>query len=217
MKRIKFPLVMRNGAEARDIEGLRENFDIGLAAEYFSNGKLERWLENNYYDDILEKVRELDSGEQDFGRKLTEALGVRWEDAGEVDLQAVMKRTGLKEQLKPYVSEEQLEEMEHIADSQEEFERLAKEGCSRVHLFGEGFCIPEWMENMECIGVGRPVVSLEVKSREEFKKKNIKLREVAFADDEMKKAAMGDSITDVYNGLLDVLELYLKNAQKALQ
>lgn len=217
MKRIKFPLVMRNGAEARDIGELRENFDIGLAAEYFSNGKLERWLENNYYDDILEKVRELNSGDQDFGRKLTETLGVQWEDVGEVDLQAVMKRTGLKEQLKPYVSEEQLEEMEHIADSQVEFERLAKEGCGRVYLFGEEFCIPEWMENIECIGVGRPVVTLETKSREEFKKKNIKLREVAFADDEMKKAAMGDSITDVYNGLLDVLELYLKNAQKALQ
>ncbi len=217
MKRIKFPLVMKNGAEARDIEGLRKNFDIGLAAEYFSNGKLERWLENNYYDDILEAVRELDSSGQDFGRELAEALGVRWEDAGEVDLQAVMKRTGLKEQLKPYVSEEQLEEMEHIADTQAEFERLAKGGCGRVYLFGEGFRIPEWMENIECIGINRPVVSLETKSREEFKKKNIKLREVAFADDEMKKAAMGDSITDVYHGLLDVLELYLKNAQKALQ
>lgn len=217
MKRIKFPLVMKNGAEARNIEELRDNFDIGLAAEYFSNGKLERWLENNYYDDILEAVRELDSSEQDFGRKLTEALGLQWEDTGEVDLQALMKRTGLKEQLKPYVSEEQIERMEYIADTQSELERLAKGGCGRVYLFGEGFCIPEWMENVECIGINRPIISLEIKDREEFKKKNIKLWDVDFADDEMKKAALGDSITDIYHGLLDVLELYLKNAQKALR
>ncbi len=216
MKRIKFPLVMKNGAEARDIEELRENFDIGLAAEYFSNGKLERWLENNYYDDILQAVRGLDSSGQDFGRRLAEALGARQEDAGEVDVQAVMRRAGLKEKLKPYVSEEQLEGMDHIADSQEELERLAKEGCGRVYLFGEGFSITEWMENMECIGVNRPTVSLEIRSREEFKKKNIKLRDVDFADEETKKAALGDSVTDVYNDLLDVLELYLKNAQKAL-
>ena len=64
MKRIKFPLVMKNGVEARDIEGLRENFDIVTAAQYFSNGKLERWLENNYYDDILEAVKELDSNQE---------------------------------------------------------------------------------------------------------------------------------------------------------
>lgn len=217
MKRIKFPLVMRNGAEVRDIEELRENFDIGLAVEYFSNGKLERWLENNYYDDILQAVSELDSSGQDFGRKLAEALGARQEDAGEVDVQAVMRHTELKERLKPYVSEEQLEGMEHIADSQEELERIAKEGCGRVYLFGEGFFIPEWMENMECIGINRPTVTLATRSREEFKKKNIKLREVDFADEETKKAALGDSVTDVYNGLLDVMELYLKNAQKALQ
>ena len=31
MKKIKFPLVMGNGTEARDIGQLRENFDIGSA------------------------------------------------------------------------------------------------------------------------------------------------------------------------------------------
>ena len=49
-KRIKFPLIMKNGAEVRDIDGLRERFDMESVAEYFFNGKLEKWLENNYYD-----------------------------------------------------------------------------------------------------------------------------------------------------------------------
>lgn len=216
MKRIKFPLVMGNGAEARDIEGLRENFDMERAAEYFSNGKLERWLENNYYDDILEAVRELDSSQDDFGKKLTEALGVKWEDTGTVDLQAVMKRTELRERLKPYVSEEQLKEMEYIADSQEELERLAKMGCGRVYLFGEEFQIPGWMERIECIGINRPVVSVETQSREEYKGKGIKLKEVDFATKEMETIARGNSSVDIFYELLDVMELYLENVQKAL-
>lgn len=215
MKRIKFPLVMGNGAEVRNIEELRENFDIGMAAEYFSSGKLERWLENNYYDDILDAVKNLDSSEQDFGKKLAEMLGAKWDDGETIDLQAVVKRTELIEQIKPYVSEEQLGEMEHIADSQEALEQLAKMGCGRVYLFGEEFCIPEWMENIECIGINHPMVSLETVDYEKFREKKVKLREITYSSDEMKKAVLGNSINDVYFGLLDVLELYLKKVQKA--
>lgn len=214
MKRIKFPLVMKNEVEARDIEGLRENFDIVLAVQYFSNGKLERWLENNYYDDILENVKKLDSNDEGFGQKLAEALGASWENSREIDLQAVVKQAGLKEKLKPYVSEEQLEEMEYIADTQQELERFARMGCGKVYLFGEEFCIPEWMKNMECIGINHPKIHLEIKDREGFKEKNVSLQEVTFANEEMEKIALGNSRVDVYEGLLDVLELYLKNVQK---
>ncbi len=214
MKRIKFPLVMKNGVEVRDIEGLRENFDIVAVVQYFFNGKLERWLENNYHEDILEAVKELDSNQEGFGQKLAEALGANWENSGEFDLQAVVRQTGLKEQLKPYVSEEELEEMEYIADTQQELERFARMGCSRVYLFGEQFCIPEWMKNMECIGINHPKICLDVKDRGEFKEKNVRLQEVTFVNEEMKKIALGDSKLDVYYGLLDVLELYLKNVQK---
>ena len=52
MKKIKFPLIMKNGAEVRDIEQLREDFDMESILQYYSNGKLRRWLEHNNYDDI---------------------------------------------------------------------------------------------------------------------------------------------------------------------
>lgn len=214
MKRIKFPLVMKNGEEARDIEALRTNFDIESAAEYYSSGKLERWLENNYYDDILEKVRELTGDEADFGELLAKALGAEWNGTEKVNLQSIMKRTELEEQLKPYVSEEQLEGMEHIADTQEELERLVRSGCSPVYLFGKTFSILEWMGNTELIGINRPVVALEVDSRGEFQKKKIRLRDVEFATEEMKKAAQGSPETAVYYSMLDAFKLYLEKVQK---
>lgn len=217
MKRIKFPLVMKNGKEVRDIEALRENFDIESTAEYYSNGKLERWLENNYYDDILEKVWKLTGNETDFGERLADALGAEWNTSEKINLQSIMKQTELREQLKPYVSEERLEGMEHIADTQEELERLARSGCSSVYLFGKTFSIMEWMNNIEFIGINHPVVNLEMQGREEFQKKKIKFRDVEFATEEMKKAALGSSETAVYYGMLDVFQLYLSRIQKAMK
>ena len=217
MKKIKFPLVMKNGEEVRDIEALRENFDIESAAEYYSNGKLERWLENNYYDDILETVRELTGEEDDFGELLAEALGAEWNGMEKINLQSIMKRTELREQIKPYVSEEKLEKMEHIADTQEELERIVQSGGSRVYLFGKTFSILEWMCNIELIGINNPMVDLELCSREEFQKKKIKLRNVEFATEEMKKAAMGSAETAVYYNMLDAFKLYLSKVQKAME
>lgn len=216
MKKIKFPLVMKDGTEVRDIEAFREHFDIESAVEYYSNGKLERWLKNYYYDDILENVQKLAGNEPDFGELLAEALGVEWKSAEKMNLQNIMKRTELKEQLKPYVSEEQLEGMEHIADTQEELEQLVRSGCSSVYLFGKTFSVLEWMENVELIGIGQPVVNLEIKSREEFQKKKIKLRDVGFATEEMKKVALVNSETAVYYSLLDTLKLYLESVQKII-
>lgn len=213
-KRIKFPLVMKNGAEVRDMDALRENFDMESIAEYFTNGKLAKWLNNNYEDDILREIQGLDGGEADFGERLAKALGVDWTNEADMDLQNLMKITELKEQLKPYISEEKLEKMEYIADSQEELERLVKKGCSPVYLFGKGFQIEEWMENVECIGVNSPVIDVKIKSREEFQKKKIKLRDVELADKAMKKIVSGNEETELYYGLLDVLEQYLTMVQE---
>ncbi len=216
MKRIKFPLIMKNGAEVREIEELRENFDIESITEYYTNGKLERWLENNYYDDILDKLKEMDEGGKDFGRHLAEALGVEWKNEEKVNLENVMKKTALKERLKPYVSEEKLERMEYIADTQEGLEQLARAGYTPIYLFGEEFKILGWMECIEYIGINCPVVSLELESPEEFKRMGIKLREVSFADDDMKKLTLNASSEGVYYQLLDVMESYLEKVRKKM-
>ena len=53
MKKIKFPLEMAGGKQVRELDEFQEAFDLEKAVEYFSNGKLQKWLENNYNDDIL--------------------------------------------------------------------------------------------------------------------------------------------------------------------
>lgn len=43
------------------------------------------------------------------------------------------------------------------------------------------------------------------------------MREVSFTKEEMEKIVQSSSITEVYFGLLDVLEQYVENMQKAYQ
>ena len=217
MKKIKFPLIMKNGAEVRDIEQLRKNFDMESILQYYSNGKLRRWLENNYYDDISKKVDELESNEADFGGQLAKALGVERHNTEKLDLEQTIRIAALKEQMIPFISEESLERVKYIADSQWELERLIKAGCTPVYLFGSEFTIKGWMGNVECIGINRPKINLEIKNKEEYQKKRIGLREVSFMKEEMEKIVQSSSITEVYFGLLDVLEQYVENMQKAYQ
>lgn len=215
-KHIKFPLVMGNEKQVRDIEGLRENFDMVAVVEYFTTGKLQQWLDSNYYDDILEEVEGLTGKEENFGELLAEALGADWKKGNDSDLHDIMKKTELKEQMKPFVSEEQLEQIEYIADSQEELEKHVKAVHTPVYLFGEEFVIKEWMKHIECIGINHPTINLEIKSREEYREKKIKLREVEFATDEMKKVALDEPILEVYYNTLNVLQRYLDAVQTIL-
>ena len=43
-KKIKFALKMQDGAEVRNIEDLREHFDIDTVVGYFLDGRLLTWL-----------------------------------------------------------------------------------------------------------------------------------------------------------------------------
>ena len=213
-KRIKFPLVMKNGSEARDLDSLIENFDLESVAEHFISGKLEKWLENNYYDDILDEIRDLDLESDDFGRRLTEIFGVEWDQESGEDLKKLMKSMALKEQIKPFISDKKLSDIRFIADSQEELENLVKEGSSPVYLWGEKFVIREWMSGVECIGINGPTVELEIADAEEYKKRQIILKDVQYADEKMRKIARGISQEGPYYLLLELLGTYLDKVQE---
>lgn len=215
-KQIKFPLVMKNGVQVRDIETLRENFDIVSAIEYFTTGKLERWLESNYYDDILEKIQRLTGSEEDFAKVLAEALGAELKD-GSFDSTDIIRQTKLKEELKRYIEEKELEDMEYIAESQKNLEMLVDAGHKKIYLYGDEFTILKQMENVECIGINAPIISVQAESREEFRNQNIKLKGVKFVNTETKKIAMDEPIIDEYYTVLDVLTSYIGKVKKEMR
>lgn len=55
-KKIKFPLEMKDGRKVRELDELKEYFDLGKAVEYFCSGKLQTWLDNVHASDIVEEL-----------------------------------------------------------------------------------------------------------------------------------------------------------------
>ncbi len=60
-KRIKFNLILDN-TPVRDLEGLRDNFNLDDLLSYFKSGVFQRWLEVRGYREELQKVERIDKG-----------------------------------------------------------------------------------------------------------------------------------------------------------
>lgn len=209
MKKIKFPLEMRDGKPVRELEELQEYFDLERAVEYFANGRLQKWLENSYYDDILEEIRELTGEEADFVERFTEALGVKAETE-QMNVQELMKRAALKEKLKRLFPEDRVEELIPVtADSQESMESLLSAGCKKIYLLTGTFYISRDIHNVEFEGIDNPEIILEVKDRNLFAKQRIRFSGVTAADENTKRMMEMDDLDRVMLSLLDVLELQI--------
>jgi hypothetical protein len=69
-KTIKFNLVL-DGNPVRDLNGLRENFNIDDILRYYGNGLLIRWLDSRGYTEELSKIKDIAS--EDY-REITREL-----------------------------------------------------------------------------------------------------------------------------------------------
>ena len=65
-KKIKFTLEMKDGVQVRTLEDLQENFDIEKVVGYFSDGKLQTWLDERYYEDEAEAISKLSKDDENF-------------------------------------------------------------------------------------------------------------------------------------------------------
>jgi len=79
MKKVKFALVMKDGAEARTLEELREVFDLESVIGYLLDGRLGRWLEGRNYEAEGKAVAALSREGQDVGEKLCRIFQVPYD------------------------------------------------------------------------------------------------------------------------------------------
>ena len=132
-RKIRFPLKMKNGAEVRTLDELKENFDLESVLGYYVSGQLVTWLRNYYYDDIADKVEAFDKDSDDISKQLCETLGVEYveNDLTVDEVKAKIDRENLLKQL----SEEQIR---CLATNQEELEKLWYGNTQTIYLaFGE--------------------------------------------------------------------------------
>lgn len=210
MKKIKFPLEMKNGYQVREMDELQEYFDLERAVEYFSSGRLQKWLENTYNDDILEELEELTGDEDDFIARFTEALGVECK-ADSVDIQKLLRQSMRKERLKRLLPEEEAEKiLTMTADTQENLEELTENKCNKIYLLSGSFIIKRTMKDIEFIGLDTPEIKVEETDANRFRKQKIRLTGSFTLDLRTEKIIHRDVLGDTMMDLLDVLEMQIK-------
>lgn len=212
MKKIKFPLEMKNGKMVREMEEFQEYFDLKKALEYFANGRLQKWLENNYENDISEELEELTGEEDDFLQRFLDILGIEYKEDNDLEVQRVFKESVIKEKLKRFLPEEDIEEKaEKTADSQRGLENLIKRGEHLIYLLSDHFIITKEMENLELVGINFPEIEIEETEAENFYKQRVSVSGEYNMNDEDKKLLHRDVINEVAWDFLEMMQMHVNS------
>lgn len=176
-KKERFALMMEDGAQVRNIDDLKEHFDVGSVVRDFSSGKLLTWLEDRYYDDEADAISALNDNDNYLEAKLCEIFGV--ETPEEIE-----RRIERLNRLKQYTDDKKiLANVDKVAFDQEELADLLDEGVDEIYLCANRFVIPLRMKNKNYIGVGKVVAVIRSKEPVDFDKIHITFKNVRFDDD----------------------------------
>lgn len=162
-KKIKFALKMKDGVNVRNLQELRENFDLNQVTAYFLDGRLETWLSDRYYDEIALSIQELNINDPDLQKKLCWILGVTYVEEKTESIEKIKIRSRKLEKLKSITDDEKiLSHVDSVAFSQEELADLLDEGIDTIYLCGANFVIPERVKDKTYIGINTKLkISLE--------------------------------------------------------
>ena len=174
---------MKNGAEVRTLDELKENFDLESVLGYFTDGKLATWFADRYYDEKAEAVSALSADTPELNAKLCNILEVEYQGDDDVaDLEYIQRRNEKLRMLSAYTDNKDiLNNIDIVAMSQDELFDILDEHPEKVYLYGEKFSIPYGAKNVCYIGVNNPLIILETdKSIDKYEEANIKFQKVRF-------------------------------------
>ena len=162
-KKIRFPLKMKDGTAVRRIEELREHFDLESMLGYFADGKLQIWLANNYYDEMVQKVMALSSDLPDLNARLCEILGVDYsEQEDDIDFEALQRQNEKLRVLREVTDDQQiLDNVDAVAFDQDELFEILNNPPVKIYLYGDRFLIPFDKKNISYVGINNPLIILE--------------------------------------------------------
>ena len=173
-KKIKFALKMKDGVEVRSLQELQENFDLNQVTAYFLDGKLETWLEDRYYDEELEKLRELDKADSQLQKELCHIFGVEYE-ADSLTIEEIEARNRKLARLKEITDDEEiLAHADSVAFSQKDLVDLLEKELDTIYLCGEKFSIPERIKNKTYIGI-QTKLEISPEKRKSYERNGIRL------------------------------------------
>ena len=152
-KKMRFALQMKDGIEVKTLSELQEHFDMDRVMEYYSNGKLETWLDDRYYEETADQIRELNLQDPELSRKLCEIFHVKYvpDALTPEEMEVRNQRIELLREITD--DDEILAKVDHVAFSQEELADLLDAGMDPIYLCGKEFQIPLSKRDKTYIGI----------------------------------------------------------------
>lgn len=179
-KVVKFALKMRDDYECRDLENLREYFDLEKAIAYFQDGRLITWMKHRGFYDIADELEEMSAEAVDFPQKLCSLLEVEY--TGEaVDAEDIAFYNERLKEIKQYTNDEKiLSNAGCVAINQEELGELLEEDVKVIYLLDGEYSIPIKRKNHKYIGIGNVTAKIRSKEPVDFAKLEIEFENISF-------------------------------------
>lgn len=188
MKKIRFPLLMENGVEARTLDELRNNFSVVSVTEYIKSGKMITWLEDRFENELAENIKLLDTKDEEYVQKLCKIFRINYNAEFEQQIQLVIDVMDKRKKLMEYTDDEEiLKHASQVAFVQDDLFALLDNGERTIYLCGDKFSIPLGVSDITYIGVNSPTIVVNSDVLVDWSKKKIVLENIVF-DDEYQKA-----------------------------
>lgn len=179
-KKVKFPLEMRDGVQARTLEEFLEYFDIEKVVMHHANGKLESWLRNRFWDELADKVSRISMDDPMIAQRLCRAFDITEEQTA-VDVELLKQKNEKLVKLKQYTDDEKyISFIDQMAFENWEIYDLLDSGYKEIYLCGEQFEIPLDKEGVSYIGVNEPTVIIYSKEYINLGEKGIEISQCSF-------------------------------------
>ena len=174
--KVKAPLVV-NGVEVRDIEMLRDNFDVEVLIDYAFDGKLSKWLRERFYDDEADEIDALSEKDPDLEDKMYDIFQVD----PPMSEEEIAWRNERLAKLKEFTDDEDiLANVDNVAFDQEDLSDLIEYDIEEIYLCGGRFTIPLKVENKTYIGIGDAVAVIRSNVPIDFDDLNIHFKDIRF-------------------------------------
>ena len=172
-RKIKFALEMTDGVEVRDLDDLREHFNLERVIKYFHSGQLLNWLRDRYYEDEADLISSIGLTDPHLSEKLCIAFGVSSAEA--LDPEFMQRISEKKAILETKTSDENiLNNAKITAITQEDLADLLDMDEPLIYLCGEKFNVPIRVTDKHYIGIlGTPKINIKAFSPEELELKRI--------------------------------------------
>lgn len=170
----KVELVL-NGHTIHSIKELRENYNAEELMRYHMDGNLLEWLDQHYYENEAEAIKNIDFNQAGCVHKICAALGIDYMSTQNMTDEEKAKWDEKKRIVSEYTTDPTiLSELWLAAMNQEELTELLNQGEKKVYLCKDSFSIPIRIAGVEYINIGDATISNPY-TKAQYEKAGIKI------------------------------------------